>query len=221
VEVASFQGWERGRWDRNRTCNLRFWRPNPACRVVSDAIATCRSAPLSLSSCAADCRRVSAVTGAHTGAASADDDAAIADRAATDAVPTAAHGYEQLVGTSALDSSDDIDSISTADDSRRVLLTLPTPEGGGFSGYAQPTGSRWHLTGLPSPRRTDAWSEEQALTQAVPPEYSTLVQEGAIPMPKDGACAPKDVGQSCRSRPYERCHSDGHSDRSVRHAGGL
>jgi hypothetical protein len=43
----------RGRWDRNRTCNLRFWRPNPACRVVSDAIATCRPAPVSLSSCAA------------------------------------------------------------------------------------------------------------------------------------------------------------------------
>src|SRR6185312_8769833 len=34
----------RGRWDRNRTCNLRFWRPNPACRAVSHAIATCRSA---------------------------------------------------------------------------------------------------------------------------------------------------------------------------------
>ena len=60
-----------GRWDRNRTCNLRCWRPNPACRVVSDAIATCRSAPCSLSSYASDCYRVSAVTGADTGATSA------------------------------------------------------------------------------------------------------------------------------------------------------
>ena len=57
-----------GRWDRNRTCTLRFWRPNPACRVVSRAIARCRSAPRSLSSDAADCRRVSSVTGADTGA---------------------------------------------------------------------------------------------------------------------------------------------------------
>jgi hypothetical protein len=57
----------RGRWDRNRTGALRLWRPHPACRVVSDAIATCRSAPHSLSSSAAGCRRVSAVTGADTG----------------------------------------------------------------------------------------------------------------------------------------------------------
>jgi hypothetical protein len=60
-----------GRWDRNRTGTLRFWRPHPACRVVSVAIANCRSAPLALSSSAADCRRVSAVTGADSGAAAA------------------------------------------------------------------------------------------------------------------------------------------------------
>ena len=57
-----------GRWDRNRTCNLRFWRPNPACRGVSHAVATCRSAPLLLSPCVAECRQVSPVTGADTGA---------------------------------------------------------------------------------------------------------------------------------------------------------
>jgi len=60
-----------GRWDRNRTCNLRFWRPNPACRVVSHAIAIVRSASRSLSSDVARCRWVSPVTGADTGAASA------------------------------------------------------------------------------------------------------------------------------------------------------
>jgi hypothetical protein len=59
----------RGRWDRNRTCNLRLWRPNPTCRVVSYAIATCRSARLSLSPDVADCRWVSPITGADTGAA--------------------------------------------------------------------------------------------------------------------------------------------------------
>jgi len=58
-----------GRWDRNRTCTLRYWRPHPVCRGVSDAIATCRSAPLALSPPVAACRRVSAVTGADTGAA--------------------------------------------------------------------------------------------------------------------------------------------------------
>jgi hypothetical protein len=61
----------RGRWDRNRTCNLRFWRPNLACRVVSRGVATCRPAPRSLSPNAAVCRWVSSVTGADTGAASA------------------------------------------------------------------------------------------------------------------------------------------------------
>jgi hypothetical protein len=30
-------------------------------------------------------------------------------------------------------------------------LTLPTPEGGGFSGYARPTGPLWRLRGLPDP----------------------------------------------------------------------
>jgi hypothetical protein len=58
----------RGRWDRNRTGNLRLWRPTLSCRVMSDAIAIGRSAPLSLSSYAAACRRMSAVTGANNGA---------------------------------------------------------------------------------------------------------------------------------------------------------
>jgi hypothetical protein len=57
----------RGRWDRNRTCNLRFWRPNPTCRVVSRGVATCRSAALPVSPNVAECRRVSSVTGADTG----------------------------------------------------------------------------------------------------------------------------------------------------------
>jgi hypothetical protein len=48
---------------------LRLWRPNPTCRVVSANVARCRSAPLPLSSDAADCRWVSAVTGANNGAA--------------------------------------------------------------------------------------------------------------------------------------------------------
>jgi hypothetical protein len=43
----------RGRWDKNRTCNLRLWRPHPACRVVSGSVATCHSAPRSLSPCVA------------------------------------------------------------------------------------------------------------------------------------------------------------------------
>jgi hypothetical protein len=59
------------RWEVTRTLNLRFWRPNPACRGVSDAIAIVCSAPRSLSSHAAACRRVSAVTGADSGAAAA------------------------------------------------------------------------------------------------------------------------------------------------------
>jgi len=31
-------------------------------------------------------------------------------------------------------------------------LTLPSPKGRGFSGYAQPIGSRYRLTGLPDPK---------------------------------------------------------------------
>src|SRR5262245_38243628 len=61
----------RGRWDRNRTCTLRFWRPNPACRVVSGSVAMCRCAPLSLSPDVVKCRRVSSVSGANSGAADA------------------------------------------------------------------------------------------------------------------------------------------------------
>jgi len=56
----------RGRWDRNRTCALRLWRPNPACRAVSGDVARCRTAPPSLSSDVAKCRPVSVVTGANT-----------------------------------------------------------------------------------------------------------------------------------------------------------
>jgi hypothetical protein len=56
------------RWEVTRTLNLRLWRPNPTRRVVSGNVVRCRFAPLSLSSDAAACRRVSAVTGAHSGA---------------------------------------------------------------------------------------------------------------------------------------------------------
>ena len=57
-----------GRWDRNRTCTLRFWRPNPAFRVLSGGVAGCHSAPVFLSSCAAECRSMSLINGAITGA---------------------------------------------------------------------------------------------------------------------------------------------------------
>ena len=39
---------------------------------------------------------------------------------------------------------------------KHPLLTLPTPKGGGCSGYVQPNGSRSRLTGLPGP--TVGWS---------------------------------------------------------------
>jgi hypothetical protein len=41
--------------------------PHPAYRVVSDASAICRSAPLSLSSSAAACRQMSPCVGGHWG----------------------------------------------------------------------------------------------------------------------------------------------------------
>jgi hypothetical protein len=71
VALVQISSGLRGRWDRNRTCNLRFWRPNPACRGVSGDTVTCHVAPNNMSYHAADCRRVSAVTGAQTGAAAA------------------------------------------------------------------------------------------------------------------------------------------------------
>ena len=56
-----------GRRDRNRTGALRLWRPHAACRVVSDAIAAGRPAPLLLSSAVVCCRRLSPCVGAHWG----------------------------------------------------------------------------------------------------------------------------------------------------------
>jgi len=47
----------RGRWDRNRTCNLRFWRPNPWCRAVSPHAALPHSRCRRVSPHVAGCRR--------------------------------------------------------------------------------------------------------------------------------------------------------------------
>jgi hypothetical protein len=59
-----------GRWDRNRTCNLRLLETQSG---VSGSVGHHRQMPLcprSVSSTASECRRVSAATGADTGTAS-------------------------------------------------------------------------------------------------------------------------------------------------------
>ena len=54
-----------------------------------------------------------------------DDDAAIADGTATDAMPTAAHGHEQVVIASELDGIDHIDNVGAADDTAGYLSIMP------------------------------------------------------------------------------------------------
>src|SRR5690348_16189923 len=68
----------------------------------------------------------------------------------------------------------------------RDSCPVDTPHGSSRGILRQRT---WHPIrlapdGPARPDGTDAWSEEQALTQAVQPEYSTPVQGGAIPLPE-------------------------------------
>src|SRR6266487_2993424 len=60
-----------------------------------------------------------------------DDHAAIADGTATDAVPTTAHSYEQVVEAPELDGSDHIDYIHAAHDHGWVFVDHPVPDPAG------------------------------------------------------------------------------------------
>src|SRR6266852_4357723 len=69
-------------------------------------------------------------------------------------------------------------------------LTLPTPEGGGFSGYARPNGPRWRLTGLPGPTARGAASEEAASTEPCTQRRAHNGETALSPCLQAGACAP-------------------------------
>jgi hypothetical protein len=70
-------------------------------------------------------------------------------------------------------------------------LTLPTPEGGGFSGYACGNPLRWRLTGLPGPTAWGAWSDEQAITKPCAHSIAHMFEEALSPRLMPGACAPR------------------------------
>jgi hypothetical protein len=67
-------------------------------------------------------------------------------------------------------------------------LTLPRR---GFSGYAQPIGSRWRLTDLPGPTAWGAWSDEQAMTKPCAHSIVHLFKKALSPRLKPRACAPR------------------------------
>src|SRR5260221_8232036 len=69
-------------------------------------------------------------------------------------------------------------------------LTLPTPEGGGCSGDARPSGPRWRLTGLPGPTARGAPSEAAAITEPCTQRRAHNGETALSPCLQAGACAP-------------------------------
>src|SRR6266852_1784280 len=70
------------------------------------------------------------------------------------------------------------------------ILTLPPPEGGGFSGDARPKGPRWRLRGLPGPTARGAASEEAAITEPCTQRRAHNGETALSPCLQAGACAP-------------------------------
>src|SRR6266849_10488650 len=85
-----------------------------------------------------------------------------------------------------------VSSSSSATNSTVIprRLTLPTPEGGGCSGYARPKGPRWRLTGLPGPTARGAACEEVASTEPCTQRRAHNGETALSPCLKAGACAP-------------------------------